>query len=155
MSANSTSPQTLFGGTWEQIKDKFLLTSGSTYTSGSTGGASTHTHSIDGHTHTSAGHTHSIASHNHTSAAHTHGAGSYAAAVNISTAGCTWIGFSNTPYTAPKARHGVTGSYGDATNDYNTTGAFVYGTSGSTTPGNTGGKSLTTNSTKSYKDFSS
>lgn len=147
MSVNSTSPQTLFGGTWEKIKDKFLLSSGDSYSNGNTGGASTHTHSINGHTHTSAGHTHSIDSHNHTSAAHTHGAGNYAAAVNISTAGCTWIGFSNTPYTAAKARHGVTGSYGDATNDYNTTGAFVYGTSGSTTPGNTGGKSLTTNST--------
>lgn len=42
MSVNSTSPQTLFGGTWEQIKDKFLLSAGSTYTNGSTGGEATH-----------------------------------------------------------------------------------------------------------------
>ena len=39
MSVNSTSPATLFGGTWEQIKDTFLLASGDTYDSGSTGGS--------------------------------------------------------------------------------------------------------------------
>ncbi len=33
MSVNSTSPQILFGGTWEQIKDTFLLASGDTYAS--------------------------------------------------------------------------------------------------------------------------
>ena len=38
MSVNATSPQTLFGGTWEQVKDRFLLGAGSTYTAGSTGG---------------------------------------------------------------------------------------------------------------------
>lgn len=43
MSVNSTSPATLFGGTWEQIKDTFLLSAGDTYTSGDTGGEATHT----------------------------------------------------------------------------------------------------------------
>lgn len=43
MSVNSTSPSTLFGGTWEQIKDSFLLASGDTYENGSTGGEATHT----------------------------------------------------------------------------------------------------------------
>lgn len=43
MSVNSTSPAKLFGGTWEQIKDTFLLGSGSTYTAGDTGGEKTHT----------------------------------------------------------------------------------------------------------------
>lgn len=33
MSVISTSPQILFGGTWEQIKDTFLLASGDTYAS--------------------------------------------------------------------------------------------------------------------------
>ena len=33
MSVSSTSPQILFGGTWEQIKDTFLLASGDTYAS--------------------------------------------------------------------------------------------------------------------------
>jgi hypothetical protein len=39
MSVNNTSPATLFGGTWEQIEDTFLLSAGSTYTAGDTGGA--------------------------------------------------------------------------------------------------------------------
>lgn len=43
MSLNSTSPAALFGGTWEQIKDRFLLAAGSTYAAGSTGGEATHT----------------------------------------------------------------------------------------------------------------
>ncbi|MBQ6345186.1 MAG: hypothetical protein IJI96_03625 [Methanobrevibacter sp.] len=39
MSVNSTSPSILFGGTWEQLKDKFLLASGDTYSNGATGGS--------------------------------------------------------------------------------------------------------------------
>lgn len=42
MSVNNTSPQTFFGGTWEQIQDTFLLAAGSTYAAGSTGGEATH-----------------------------------------------------------------------------------------------------------------
>ena len=38
MSTNSTNPKTLFGGTWVQIKDTFLLAAGSTYAAGNTGG---------------------------------------------------------------------------------------------------------------------
>ncbi len=47
MSINATNPGTLFGGTWEQIKDKFLLACGDTYTNGSTGGEATHTLTIN------------------------------------------------------------------------------------------------------------
>lgn len=43
MSVNSTSPGTLFGGTWVQIKDRFLLAAGTTYKAGSTGGEASHT----------------------------------------------------------------------------------------------------------------
>lgn len=43
MSVNSTSPATLFGGTWAAIEDTFLLSAGSTYTAGDTGGEATHT----------------------------------------------------------------------------------------------------------------
>ena len=42
MSVNNKTPQSIFGGTWEQIKDTFLLCSGSTYSAGSTGGEATH-----------------------------------------------------------------------------------------------------------------
>lgn len=54
-SSKSTNPSTLFGGTWVQIKDRFVLACGDTYTSsGATGGASTVTLSVDNmpsHTH--------------------------------------------------------------------------------------------------------
>lgn len=40
MSVTNTNPSTFFGGTWEQIKDKFLLACGSSYSNGATGGAS-------------------------------------------------------------------------------------------------------------------
>lgn len=54
MSVNSTSPGTLFGGTWVQIKDAFLLSAGDTYTAGNTGGEAEHTLTVDelpSHTH--------------------------------------------------------------------------------------------------------
>ena len=47
ISANSTSPAELFGGTWEQIKDRFLLAAGDTYAAGSTGGEATHTLTVN------------------------------------------------------------------------------------------------------------
>lgn len=43
MSVNSTNPKTLFGGTWVQLKDRFLLAAGTTYKAGATGGEATHT----------------------------------------------------------------------------------------------------------------
>lgn len=63
MSVNSTSPSVLFGGTWEQIEDTFLLSSGPDYSNGDTGGSSdavvvSHTHSQNPHTHTQNAHTH-------------------------------------------------------------------------------------------------
>ena len=39
MSVNSISPETLFGGHWEQLKDRFLLGAGDTYSNGATGGS--------------------------------------------------------------------------------------------------------------------
>ena len=47
ISAESTSPASLFGGTWEQIKDTFLLAAGDTYAAGATGGAATHTLTVN------------------------------------------------------------------------------------------------------------
>lgn len=42
MSVNSTNPKNLFGGTWEQIKGRFLFGMNSSYPAGSTGGEITH-----------------------------------------------------------------------------------------------------------------
>ena len=43
MSVNSTSPEVLFGGTWEQVQGRFLLGMSSSYPAGSQGGEATHT----------------------------------------------------------------------------------------------------------------
>lgn len=42
MSANNTNPGDLFGGTWEQLQDKFLIGAGNKYTVNSTGGEVSH-----------------------------------------------------------------------------------------------------------------
>lgn len=63
LSVNDTSPASLFGGTWEQIEDVFLLSAGSTYFAGSTGGKSTHTLTVQEmpvHSHTVNAHSHAI-----------------------------------------------------------------------------------------------
>lgn len=54
ISVNSTNPSNYFGGTWEQIKDRFLLASGNTYQAGTIGGEATHTLTVN-----------EIPSHNH------------------------------------------------------------------------------------------
>lgn len=73
LSVNDTNPSNLFGGTWVQIKDKFLLACGSTYSNGATGGEATvtltssqmpsHTHAAtfsSGKAASAGAHTHSI-----------------------------------------------------------------------------------------------
>lgn len=50
ISVNETNPGTLFGGTWEQIKDRFLLACGDAYINGKTGGRANHKHPTSGHT---------------------------------------------------------------------------------------------------------
>ena len=48
MSVSNTNPSTLFAGTtWTQLKDRFLLGAGDTYSGGSTGGEATHTLTIN------------------------------------------------------------------------------------------------------------
>lgn len=47
LSTDSNSPSTYLGGTWERIKDKFLLSAGDSYSAGSTGGEATHKLTID------------------------------------------------------------------------------------------------------------
>ena len=83
MSVASTSPETLFGGTWTRIQDVFLMCGGSSYSPGSTGGSAdlvvpSHTHSAT--TGADGAHTHTITatsagSHNHS--ASTSSAGSH------------------------------------------------------------------------------
>lgn len=69
MSMTDTNPNVLFGfGTWEQVKDRFLLSAGDTYKAGNTGGEATHSLTVDempSHKHTAktsenGSHTHTI-----------------------------------------------------------------------------------------------
>lgn len=53
-STDPTSPAELFGGTWEQVKDVFLLAAGDSHEAGSTGGEETHVLTVEemaNHTH--------------------------------------------------------------------------------------------------------
>lgn len=43
MTVSNTSPESLFGGTWERISERFLLGASSSYPAGSTGGEFAHT----------------------------------------------------------------------------------------------------------------
>ena len=57
LSTVATNPKDLFGGTWEQLKDRFLLAAGDTYSAGATGGEATHkltTAEMPSHTHSAA-----------------------------------------------------------------------------------------------------
>ena len=65
MSVKSTNPKDLFGGTWEQLQNRFLVGVGSSYSNGKTGGASSYTPkgSVGSHTLITSeipSHTHSI-----------------------------------------------------------------------------------------------
>jgi uncharacterized lipoprotein NlpE involved in copper resistance len=77
MSVNNVSPATLFGGTWEQIQDRFLLAAGSNYSAGSTGGSANaslpaHTHSVSGTAASGGAHTHTVSGTAASNGAHTH-----------------------------------------------------------------------------------
>ena len=53
ISASETSPAELFGGTWEQVQDRFLLAAGETYEAGDTGGQAEYVAAdMPAHTHT-------------------------------------------------------------------------------------------------------
>ena len=55
MSVDSQSPAEFLGGTWERIKDRFLLSAGDSYQAGVTGGEANHTLStaeMPSHSHT-------------------------------------------------------------------------------------------------------
>lgn len=78
MSVNAADPAALFGGTWEQIKDRFLLAAGDAYAAGSTGGEETHTLTVD-----------EMPSHRHSSDSYMNG---YAdSGINGQDRYCTWV----------------------------------------------------------------
>lgn len=176
-SEDATDPATIFGGTWEQIKDKFVIAVGDDHTVNTSYGSNTKNLS---HTHTSAAHTHTVAGHTHTSAAHTHSTGNHTLTVSeIPSHGhqgrlyfhgySEWTGGSSGGYYVFNWSSGnciVNQSTTDTTSftqlcnmpitaSTGGSGAHNHGNTGSTTPGNTGSTSLTTNSTTPGKTGSS
>lgn len=96
MSVNSTSPEILFGGTWEQVQGRFLLGMSSSYPAGSEGGEATHTlteSEIPSHRHTIPSLSGSAAS----DGAHTHnvsgGAGSGGSSAGLESYGSGYSSF--------------------------------------------------------------
>lgn len=80
ISFNSADPSTLFGGTWQRLKDTFLLVNGDAYAPNTTGGSATKTIAVSNmpsHNHSvssSGSHTHSATT--STNGNHTHTRGS-------------------------------------------------------------------------------
>ena len=92
-SSNDTDPGTLFGGTWQQIKDRFVLAAGDSYTNGAIGGAATVTLTVSNmpsHTHsfTPSG---TVSSHTHTGPSHSHDLKDGTANVSTSTSTSIYI----------------------------------------------------------------
>lgn len=135
-SENSTNPSELFGGTWIQIKDKYILAIGDTYKAGESYGAATHTHTSAAHTHTINGHTHTTGNHTLTVneiPSHIHGAGKYDGA---------WMN-NNAVQSGPDYQAVII----NGVNNGNRMATSSTGGSGAHSHGNTGSTSLTTNST--------
>lgn len=116
MSVNSTNPSTLFGGTWVQIKDTFLLACGDSYTSD--GNVATAQHgSADA----------VVVSHNHTQNAHNH---------DFSGHHVPCIGDVNWQYTSKKQMNSTSGSYYYPYSTSNTDGIGEITGTGNKTPTN-------------------
>ena len=79
ISFNSADPSTLFGGTWQRLKDTFLLVNGDSYAPNTTGGSATKTIAVSN----MPSHNHSVSS----SGSHTHSATTSTAGVHTHTRG--------------------------------------------------------------------
>ena len=166
MSVSSTSPATLFGGGWEQLKDTFLLAAGTAHAAASTGGAETHSiavanlpsHSHEvgahshtmAHTHTGPSHSHGLNGHTHTipalsgtaasNGAHTHASGTHWVVWDTGSSSYRTgvpIGTYSTPLVS-SAMNPLTNSAGAHTHSVSTTASTTGGNSGSTAAAGTG-----------------
>ena len=108
ISFNSADPSTLFGGTWERLKDTFLLANGDAYAPNTTGGSATKNITVD-----------NLPSHSHTiswDGNHSHTRGSMNITGTISASVETYVG-------------AITGAFYQIPN-YATVGAHDYVVSG-------------------------
>lgn len=118
-SINDADPALLFGGTWEQISGKFLLSADSSHAAGSTGGAASHkltAAELPAHNHSLANHTHTVPAHTHAAStasagAHTHNVNRWQYATPTSGGAGYLAQGTQTSYATSKAgahTHGVT-----------------------------------------------
>lgn len=151
-SSDSTNPHDLFGGTWVQIKDKFIIAVGDSHTVGQSYGSNTkdisHTHSI-GHTHGVPGvaHTHTSAAHTHTINGHTHTTGNHTLTIAELPAHNHTFAFNF--YNYQQSGYGYNGQVYKTSSSLETGNITTNntGSGGAHNHGNTGSTSLTTNST--------
>lgn len=144
-SKTNTDPSTIYPGTtWEAVTDKFIVAAGTTYKAGTSYGQATHTH-------TSAAHTHTVASHTHTTGNHTLTVAEIPSHVH-----CDNSSYGNgnsrklAQWLVSNAGNvdGIKLSLnGDTSTKYPIADPVSIGGSGAHNHGNTGGTSLTTNST--------
>ena len=87
LSVNDTNPATFIGGTWEQIKDRFLLAAGDAYTAGATGGEAQHTLTVD-----------EMPKHRHSSDTYQEG---YSNSIADNNNYCTWVNYGTKSDNAP------------------------------------------------------
>lgn len=125
LAVDSTSPATLFGGTWARIGHGRTLfgqydSDADFNVAEETGGDKTHVH---------------------TSAAHVHGGGGLAALINIASTGATYLAKKAFAWTGNPSTRGGSGNYTTVNGDANTTAGIIGGSTDSTTPGNTGSSS--------------
>ena len=127
-SDDPVDPSTLFGGSWERLKDKFLLAAGDVYQAGGTGGSAdavvvAHTHTISGtaesagsHTHTITASTASSGSHTHTTSGTAESAGAHTHTITASTANAGDHTHTATTSSAGAHTHSVSGTAASAGN---------------------------------------
>ena len=148
-SSDSTNPHDLFGGTWVQIKDKFIIAVGDNHAVGQSYGSNTknisHTHSI--------GHTHGVPG-----VAHTHTTGNHTLTIAEMPSHSHTTSNSYGDYGTPNASYGVISNVsgsgapvGITVNSTGGSGAHNHGNTGSTTPNatTTNGQSTSTSGSTS------
>lgn len=142
-STKNTNPAATLGGTWTQIKDRFLLCAGDSYSAGTTGGSATHTHTSAAHTHTTAGHTltvNEIPSHSHYESFPVEGYAGWSRETGSGYNVC--FSYDVNGYGNNKTLNIATvGSYATQTGTSGGGASHSHGNTGSTTPGNTGSSS--------------
>ena len=118
ISFNSADPSTLFGGTWQRLKDTFLLASGDSYAPNTTGGSATKTISVN-----------NLPAHNHyvnASGNHNHTATTSTAGNHTHTGTTSWGGEHTHTFTYPNKvnpDNSITGSSAGHNETRNTSSA--------------------------------